>query len=172
MNDLLLTIADPKTNRDALIQAIQDLTQDVVEPAQFWADIANNVEYSKDHRRRAIFELFRRHVAPGMTIFELAKILDNPNWLAEEDIYVIIDLAGEIPVELTADDTVFVLNIFPDLPDGRYQNWAIYLRVSGKVDTQDFFNLLQGDETVSSSVKEAEILEFALVPDDPTNVDW
>lgn len=170
MNKLLSVIADPKVDKQTLIETIQKLGE-VIESAQFWTAIANSDEYSKDHRRRAVFQLFQRFVSPGMTLFALAQILDNPRWLADEDISLVTVLGGEISVTWTLEDTVFVLVVFPDLPDGRYANWAIYLKVSSKVSREDFIKVIRG-ESVTEKVKNAKVLELGLSPDDPTNVDW
>lgn len=170
MNKLLSIIADPNVDKQTLMETIQKLGE-VTESTQFWIAIANSDEYNKDHRRRAVFQLFQRFVSHGMTLFALAQILDNPPWLADEDISIVTVLRGEIPVTWTLEDTVFVLSVFPDFPDGRYANWAIYLRVSGKVNREDFIKVIRG-ESVTENVKNAKVLEFSLSPDDPTNVDW
>jgi hypothetical protein len=170
MNDLLVMIFDPKINQETLIHAIQNLGSNT-ESAHFWVRIANSQEYRQDHRRRAVFQLFQRHVVPGVRLSELAQILDNPSWLADDDVSVVTLMAGEVPVKLTPEDTVFVLPVFPNLPDGRYENWAIYLRVLGQVDRESFINILRG-KPVAEAVSNAKVLEFALSPDDPTNVNW
>lgn len=169
MDDLRLIIADPEIDRKTLIQAIRKLGP-VTESAQFWVDMANSEQYGQDHRRQTVFQLFKRHVSPGLTLAELAQILDNPGWLANEDIAVVTALTGEIPVKWTLEDTVFVLSVFPALADGRYDHWAIYLRVSGQVDRESFISLLRGGPA-SEEVKQARVLEIALSPDDPTRVD-
>ena len=170
MNKLLSVIADPKVDKQTLIETIQKLGE-VTESAQFWTVIANSDGYSKGHRRHAVFQLFQRFVSPDMTLFALAQILNNPRWLADEDISIVTVLGGEIPVTWTLDDTVFVLSVFPDLPDDRYANWAIYLRLSGKVNREDFIKVIRG-ESVTENVMTAKVLEFSLSSDDPTNVDW
>lgn len=170
MNKLLSIIADPKADKETLMEAIQQLGT-VTESAQFWTAIANSNEYGKDHRRLAVFQLFQRFVSPGMTLFALARILDNPRWLGDEDISVVSVMGGEIPIKWSSEDTVFVLSVFPDLPDGRYEQWAIYLSVSAKLKRKDFIKVIRG-ESVAEHVKNAKVLEFGLSPDDPTDVDW
>ena len=73
MNKLLSIIANPSVDKQTLMETIQKLGE-VTESAQFWADIINSDEYSKDHRRRAVFQLFQRFVSPGMTLFALDVI--------------------------------------------------------------------------------------------------
>lgn len=169
MNNLLSIIADPQTNKERLIRAIQSLGT-VTETANFWTKIANSEQYSQYHRRIAVFQLFKRYVSRGMTLSELAQVVDNPSWLAKENISIVDSLGGKIPVKWTFEDTVLVLGVFPELPDGRYDHWAIYLRVSGKVTGENFIRLLRG-ESVSEDVSNAKILEFAFSPDDPTEVE-
>jgi len=169
MSRLLHVIANPNTDKETLMRAIQQVGA-VSEAASFWSDIA----YSEDHRRRAVFQLFLRHVSPGMTgaamtLAELARILANPSWLADEEIRVVTFLAGKIPVEARFEDTIFLLRLFPDLPDGRWLYWAIYLSVSGKVKAESLSQVLRGDKVAAG---DAKLVEFGLSPDDPMNVDW
>ena len=150
------------------MQAIQQLGT-VTESAQFWSDIANSDSYSQDHRRRAVFQLWKRHVSPGITLAELARIFANPSWLADEEIHVVTFFAGKIPVKVRFSDPIFLLRLFPDLPDGRWKYWAIYFSVSGKVKAESVRCALRGDGVAASSAK---VVEFCLSADDPTNVDW
>lgn len=170
MNELLITIADPQIDEETLADAIQALGT-VDEDAQFWADITNSSQYSQQHRRRAVFALFQRHIYPPITLGELADILDNPSWIKSEDIGVVGELAGEIPVIYNPEDTVFVLPIFPEVPDGHYAFWAIYLRVEGKIAAETLGNILYGRSS-DEQLLNKHVLEFALSPDEPANVDW
>lgn len=170
MNKLLSIIADPKADKEILLKAIQQIGT-VTESAQFWTAIVNSNEYGKDHRRLAVFQLFQRFVSPSMTLFALAQILDNPRWLGDEDVSVVTVMGGEIPIKWSFEDTVFVLSVFPDLPDGRYEQWAIYLRMSGKLNQKDFIKVIRG-ESVAEYVKNSKVLELGLSPDDPRDMDW
>src|SRR6266576_23758 len=51
------------------------------EPAAFWAKLANNTSVEPSCRRVCVLELFRRHVRPGMSLGQVADLLDNPTWL-------------------------------------------------------------------------------------------
>ncbi len=168
MDKLLSIIADPKTDIQTLMRAVQQLGP-VTEVASFWTAIGNNAEYSQKHRRWAVWELFHRHVKPGITLADLARILDNPTWLADESISVVTVLGGRIPVKWTFEDTVFSLLIFPDIPDDTYDSWGIYLRVSGKVDRESFIKVIR-DQPVPAEVRNAQVLERGLVPADPLRV--
>jgi hypothetical protein len=170
LNDILATISNPDTDREALTRAIQQVRSADV-PSTFWADIANGENYRRDHRRWAVFELFRRYVRTGMTLGELGQVLGGARWLSPDSIQVVTYLIGELPVQWTPDDTVFVVPIFPGVADGRYAQWALYLRVQGKVNTDTLVRALRG-ELLSEVQGAIRILEFALSPDDPTNVNW
>lgn len=162
----LSIIADKDAKEAELVQAIRKLGP-VSEPASFWADIANNQEYSSAQRRHCVFQLFKRHVKPGMTLSELAQTLDNPTWLEDDDVTVLLDLAGHIPVKWTADNTVVVLSVFPNVPDGRLAHWAIYVSISGHIDQEEFINVIRGRQ-VAQRIKDAKILQLGFVPEDPT----
>lgn len=168
MDSLLATIADPTISQEALIKALRQLGP-ATEPASFWTKIANSTEYSPDQRRRAVFELFERHVRPGITVGQLADLLDQPTWLDDADVSVVDRLGGKIPVAWNPQDTIFVIAVFPGLPDGRYAHWAIYLRVSGKVDRESFVRAIQGEAT-SDAVRGAKVIEYGLSPPDPASV--
>lgn len=168
MDSLLATIADPKISQDALIQALRQLGP-ATEPASFWTKIANRADYGPDQRRRAVFELFKRHVSPGLTLGELSDLLDHPAWLDDAHVSVVDRLGGKIPVTWTPQDTIFVLAVFPNLPDGRYAHWAIYLKVSGKVDRESFIRAIRGI-AVPDAVRTARLLEFGLSPPDPASL--
>lgn len=154
--DPLLIISNNDANERELLLAIQELGA-ITEAPGFWADIANSADYKESHRRHSVFQLFRRHVTPGMKLSELAQVLDNPNWLKDEDLQIVGVLAGRIPVQWTLEDTVFVVLVFPESSDG--DNWAIYLRVSGKVGRDNFIKLLRGED-VNQETKDATILEI------------
>ncbi len=168
MDKSLLIISDPETDTELFLQEIRQLGA-VTEPAHFWAAITSSAAYSSERRRQAVFQLFKRHVTPGLTLAELAIILDGPTWLAGDNLSVVTNLAGELPVKFTLDDTIFVLRVFPELVDDLYGPWSIYLRVGGKVEPEAFLDLLRG-EGVSDEVRQAELLELAFSPDDPVGV--
>jgi hypothetical protein len=165
MTDESLSRASNKEIEEkALLLAIKELGP-VTESAKFWTDIVNSTDYTKVHRRHCIFQLFRRHVSPGMRLSELAQILDNPNWLKDENVHVVAELEGKIPVQWTLEDTVFVFLVFPELP--MENNWAVYLRISGKVDRESFIKLLR-DQAVDQNIKDAVVLEIGFSDPQPS----
>ena len=119
---------------------------------------------SPERRRRAIVELFREQVRPGMTLAELARVLDEPDWLRDEDLTVVDVLGGKIPVTWTHEDTVLVLGVLPGLPDD--PSWSIYLRVAGKLQLADVLALLHGGDA-PAHVARAEIREIGFEPPEP-----
>jgi hypothetical protein len=168
MNQALHVIADPGASREALLQALRQLGP-VEEPPEFWTKIANSTGYSPDHRRRAVFELFRRHVHPPIAVAELARLLHRPTWLRDEDVSIVSRLGGKIPVKFDFADTVFVIGVLPDLGDGRLVHWSIYLRVRGHVDRQLFVDALRAGASSASGVEAAPVLEYGLSPADPAS---
>jgi hypothetical protein len=78
-------IADPHVSTNELIRALKEVRSSGTtnEPPQFWSSIANDTNYSIDHRKRAALQLFARHFKPGMTIHEVAGLLSRPNWLSQ-----------------------------------------------------------------------------------------
>ncbi|HEX5417669.1 MAG TPA: hypothetical protein VFZ25_18585 [Chloroflexota bacterium] len=167
MDSLLTTIADPNVSRERLTQALRHLGP-ATEPPSFWTKIANDAAYPPDQRRRAVFELFVRHVTPGETLGQLARQLDHPTWLYASDVTVIDRLGGKIPVSWSPEDTIVAIAVFPDLPDGRYAHWAIYLKVSGKIERDSLVRVLLGEPT-GAAVRDARLLEFGLSPPDPAS---
>lgn len=154
-------IADKRRDEGELVEAIQNLGP-VNEPPGFWTDIAEDESYGRLHRRHAVFQLFHRHVAPGMTLSQLALILRRPSWLTDEQITAVEDLGGHIPVGLTFDNTVLVLDVLPG-PAPKPDRWLIYLSVRGQVAPEDFQRLLRGG-AVDQAVSEAAILEVGFSP--------
>ena len=126
--------------------------------------IAGSEADSPDRRRRAVVELFRRQVRPGMTLAELARVLDDPDWLRDDDLSVVDVLGGKIPVSWTLEDTVLVLGVLPGLPDD--PAWSIYLRVEGKLELADVLAVLHGRDA-PPEVAGAEIREIGFEPPEP-----
>jgi hypothetical protein len=164
MADVFSIIADPSTGRAELLDALRQLGP-ITERADFWSGIANSAAYRQDHRRQAVFALFRRHVSPGTTLADLARLLDGPTWLVDDDISVMTALGGKIPVAWTLDDTAAVLSVFPGLADDQHQYWAIYLRIGGQIDEQSIRAALRG-APAPSAVQQAQILEIGYLPAD------
>jgi hypothetical protein len=81
--DPLRVIADVHATTNELIHALQALqaSKSTNEPPEFWSAIANSTNYNVDHRRRAVLQLFARHFKPGMTIHQIALLLNHPTWL-------------------------------------------------------------------------------------------
>lgn len=76
-------VADKGADLEQVLLALLAIerTDEVTEPPTFWSSIANSEEYSAPHRHVCAYELLKRHVLPGMTLGELALVLDRPNWL-------------------------------------------------------------------------------------------
>jgi hypothetical protein len=159
-DDTLQTISDPGRSEAELMDAIARLGA-VTEPPAFWIALANSAAHSAIQRRHYVLQLLRRHVAPGMTLSQLAQLLDEPVWLHREDIEVIEDLGGTIPVRMRDGDTVFRLRVAPGpaLPDFR----DVYIRVAGKVGADQLYALLR-DKAGDQATGLAGILEIGFSP--------
>lgn len=129
---------------------------------RFWSAIANTPAFSRFHRRRAVFHLFRWHVSPGMQLSELKSLLNHPTWLRDTDIDEVTILKGQIPVEVNFKDTVFVLVV---LPDPGKDTDGIFLRVGGKVELEQFKRLLLGTGKATLQARTTKIVEMGLCED-------
>lgn len=163
---LLARIADPEIEQKALVKAIRSLGPATEEPG-FWSAIANDGRYNPDHRRRAVYELISRHLKRGMTLAELAVLLDNPTWLRDEDVSLVTVVGGRLPVRWSAEDTIFILHIFPDLSDRHYDHWAAYIKIAGQFALETIVDALHG-RPAGEAAAQAPILEIGLIPHDPS----
>ncbi len=69
----LQVIADKRSSEGQLCEVIQNLGP-VEERPEFWLGIAGDESYSRVHRRHSMFQLSYRHVAPGLTLGQLALL--------------------------------------------------------------------------------------------------
>ena len=162
MEDHLAKINDPGASLDVVVSSMLALGEPI-EPASFWSAIANNKTFQPQHRRLAIYQLFRRHVPLGTTVRELGLLLEDATWLSESSISEITALGGKIPVNWTSGDTILLIELLP-APD-RYE-LALYVRIAGAIKPKDFKKALisgKGKEQVFDST----LLEFAFHPKDP-----
>ena len=88
-----------------------------------------------------VFELFKRHVYPGISLGELALVLDNPSWLNRENLRVITSGGGKLPFSWSPKDTIIVIQ--PGFSAG--DRSAIYLKLGGEgIQEEIVFNVLKG----------------------------
>jgi hypothetical protein len=151
------TIAKRGVAATKLDQAIAKLPLSPSESPKFWSRIANDSTYSRYHRRRAVFQLFRRHIHAGMRLNDLAHLLNRPTWLRAGDIDVIDILAGELPVSFGPRDVVFVLRV---LPEPRQDTSAVYLRIAGRVDIEGYRSCILGTAKGHPIIGQAVIAEI------------
>jgi hypothetical protein len=91
--------------------------------------IADDATVEREKRAEAIFSLFANHVKLPQGAAALSEIVKCKNWLNDTNLYGVYMVAGMIPVELTFEDTVFCLHLFPVKKD--WSDWVIYFRLSG-----------------------------------------
>ena len=157
--DALAVIENKDANEAELSKALQSVGE-IDKGPEFWKHIASDPSYRETHRARCAIQLFQRHVPPGTSLGELAELLSNPNWVADEDIEIVRHLRGEVPVTWNNEDTVISLRLFPQLAG--VSAFAIYLRIAGKVDRGGFVDLLRRRET-GETIREAKILEVGCI---------
>lgn len=166
-NALLSLIADKNLSYKKLVKVVLKLVQ-VREPPKFWSDIANSDEYTKGHRRIAIFELFQRHVKLGVDLSKLGEILDKPTWLKDRSVEIVTTVYGYVPLKHLSPGTVFRICVFPEL---KGLEWSVYLRVSGEVSLDDFLKVIHRQDA-KEQVKEAKLLELGLTTPDFGEGNW
>ena len=72
MNSAFGIISDRNSSNISLLTALNEISKEK-ESSQFWVNIANDSTYSDDHRRRAIFMLFKRHVSSNINLMNLGS---------------------------------------------------------------------------------------------------
>jgi hypothetical protein len=130
-----------------------------IEPPQFWTAIANDTDRDNVIRRISVIRLINRHATAGMTLTAFCRLLDNPNWLNKTDFtnWNEAILGGWIPAEIDRkNSTTFCFRVFPDIPGDVY---AVYFRVSGKMDVDTLWTLFHGERPAHFT--DATVLEIA-----------
>lgn len=156
------TVLDPATPASDVMQAARRVA-DADMPAEVWARVANDPAYSALHRRVCVFELFRRHVRPGSTTTDIARLLDRPTWLLDEHVRELQDVGGRLPpVTLNAEDSVFAIDVLPGSAPV-IDLWSVYLRMRGRVDRDAFSALLRGNAR-SGTEGGAVVVEIGFLP--------
>jgi len=157
LDSLLRIISDKNTEYTKLIKVVQQLGP-VRESSKFWSDIANSKEYTKRHRRVAVFELIKRHVTPGMYLSQLTDIFDKPTWLENRNLNHILVIAATVPLKKFSPGTLFSLKVLPGQAENRL---IVYWRISGDISRDDFLKVMWGQD-VKQCIKDTRILEVGL----------
>lgn len=157
-------IADVDTDENGVAGLIEDVRR--TKPAAFeaatWREIANSNRFPPARRRRAVLELFDRHAAPGVTVRDLALILDHPSWLKPAAIVRVRELGGKIPIAMVPGESVYV--IMPGLPTGDPS--GIYLRIADTPSTNELYDALLGNPSAAANLTVTAIAIFAADPAD------
>ena len=127
---------------------------------QLWTKIANNAAYAGPQRQRAVLELFKRHVHPSMTLWQLANRLDNPTWLVKGAVSIepYSGLGGPRPVG-NADfpGTMLVVSVSrnPARPDKYDDGWVdIHLLVADFFFLEECYRTPMAEDAVFALLKE------------------
>lgn len=84
-------------------------------------------------RCSAVFELFAKHLAPGVTAPAAAAVLTERSWIVLD--LPITEIGGEVPLDVNFDDSLFVVHCLAtpnaDLGGQLWSDWVIYARTAG-----------------------------------------
>ena len=129
---------------------------------------ANDATRTQADRASAVLTFFAHYVHPGSSAVDIHQVFTDTAWLRDTRLYAFRDLLGMIPVQMTDEDTVFCIHLFPVSPEKDWSPWVIYFRLSGKLRDEEAFEFLRGQ----SSKESTRLIEFALCfphSSDPTN---
>jgi hypothetical protein len=133
--------------------------------------VANDRAKSQAERSRAVFTLFAHHIRPGFSAKEIRRVFVDPRWLDDSILNEVVAVGGWLPVEWTADNTVFVVYLFPTEREKPWSPWVIYFSLSGRLPNRqarsqdDALGFLRGDTGLYGNPR---LEEFALsFPEDP-----
>ncbi len=118
-------IKNPSSSEKERQRAIEALGE-IVEPASFWANIANDSAYTPKHRGQCVQQLILRHVHVGMTLDQFSKLFNGASWLDSKKVYKFELLGGYIPVDgIPGTDSIFsAITPNPEM--------AVYISILGK----------------------------------------
>src|SRR5262245_22808845 len=95
---------------------------------------AGTASLARAERCAAVFALFEHHLAPGVAAPAAAAVITDRSWITVDDQVEV--LGGWIPVELTSEDSTFVVHCVaapnPDIGGRLWSDWVIYGRIRGK----------------------------------------
>jgi hypothetical protein len=133
-------IKNPNSSEKERQRAIEALGE-VVEPASFWANIANDSAYTPKHRGQCVQQLILRHMHAGMTLHQFGKLFNGASWLDSKKVYNFELLGGYIPVEgFPGSDSIFSA-ITPD------PEMAVYISILGNgVSQSDIVRVFKGEQ--------------------------
>jgi hypothetical protein len=158
LDPLLSVIAKKDLPEKELISAIKHLGP-VTEPASFWNGIASNATYSPNHRRHAVFQLFKRHITSDLTLSEFGKRLEGATWLEDKNIDQMGFLSGQWEMEYTGDDSIFRLYILSHPPS----NWIIIIKISPEMTRAQLIKVIRG-EAVGQGIKNGKVRQIQFSP--------
>ena len=152
--DGLQRISERTISENSLRSEISKL-EGVTEPASFWINIANDRAYSATHRAIVICQFVLRHMREPMDLVDLARLLDEPEWINSGTVACVDHLKGELPVDWNLGETVLGIRLFP----GEVESAPVlYLRLSPPLEAEAFVQVMRSprhDVTTGTRVLEA-----------------
>lgn len=140
---------------------------------KFWLDIANDESYKPKTRRLAAYQFLIKSVKPGITLNELNLALMGQPWLPKQNFHKVENLIGEMPVTFSKDNDAFVIDIFPEIQGSKFSKWAMYLKIEGTMNLEQFYDTVMAftGETGNEKYRSRKVLEVGFSPDDPLNLE-
>lgn len=163
-------INNPAVEESDVVRLIERLraSPPTDEEAKLLRQIANSNTQSDIRRRRAVLQLFDRHVRTGMRVGELGGLLANPSWLKKENVVEVRVVAGLLPVRIVPGETIFV--IVPRLPP-EDKSTGVYLRVEGSASPESLYDALLGKKTKAATARISTIAILAPSLEDQKLID-
>jgi hypothetical protein len=125
-----------------LLAAVQPA---VTEPPALLSALANCSAVPAAAREWCIMRLVNGYARPGMTLEQLACLLDRPTWFEKRGLnYGRMSVAGWIPVGVRPGQTTLAVGVTVCSEGGRGQLW---LRIAGPVDSEAVFRILRGEKS-------------------------
>jgi hypothetical protein len=137
-------------------ELVKIASQEPGPPAQFWTSIANDNEQSALVQIVAIQCLFKRHVVKGMTLTELAKVLDNPQWIDRGRVTRVTIFKGFTTFENQppGSSIIRIVVFFSTDPKANGNGFGLMLLIDGEIGREDFIStVLDGQPTKYQGLK-------------------
>jgi hypothetical protein len=154
--DALKRISDRTISERELRSEINNI-EGMTEPPSFWIDIANDATYSAGHRAVCICQFFKRQIRKPVDLLDLARLLNDPNWINPNTVTAVTHLKGEIPVQWNPGERVLAVRLFPGEVE---RSPVLYLRLSRPLAAEDFVRIMRAPQSDATAVG-VSVLEAA-----------
>jgi hypothetical protein len=109
-------------------------------PAKFYASIANNRHYTRQHRLVCAYGLFVNRVHVGETLRQLHAQVRGARWLSQKQIFCVGGITGWIPLNIKGSGSIYCISF--------EKNEEVYIQLSQSLDAPGpsgarFFKILK-----------------------------